>query len=281
MILGLFNKKIVKPELIFYNNSTLLEGPVWNDNSSMLYFVSITGNKIFAINIYNNDLKVYNTYGNVGCALITKEGDLYVAEKEGIFILEPITNNYKFISQIEPDSDMRFNDGIIDAKGRFIVGTKGYLSEYSGKGKVYSFDGKIAKTIISNTTISNGLGFSNSGEYLYFIDTPTKKVGKYKYDIENGEVSFEKFVIEIEGDGFPDGLCVDENDNIWVAEWGGSKVCLWNPQNGTKIRELYLPCTNVTSCCIGGLNNQFLFVTTAKNEKKIEPLAGGLFKFKL
>ena len=125
------------------------------------------------------------------------------------------------------------------------------------------------------------MGFSNSGDYLYFIDTPTKRISKYIYDKENGDVCFEKFVIEIEGNGFPDGLCVDQNDNIWVAEWGGSKVCLWNPQTGAKIRELNLPCTNVTSCCIGGRESEFLFVTTAENENKIEPLAGGLFKFKL
>ena len=52
-------------------------------------------------------------------------------------------------------------------------------------------------------------------------------------------------------------------------------------KTGKKIIEIILPCNNVTSCCIGGKNMDILFITTAKDNLKFEPLAGGLFKIKI
>jgi sugar lactone lactonase YvrE len=272
---------LMEAELVFYCGSELLEGPVYDFKNNLLYFVSITENKFYSINIDTNEIKTYLTSGHIGCLVIQSDGNLLIAEKNGIFQVDPITCTYEFICQPELNIEMRYNDGIIDSKGRFIVGTKGYQRDYPNKGKVFSVENGTFQNIITGTTISNGMGFSKSEENFYFIDTPTRKVAQYNYDLKTGNVEFEKYIIEIEGDGYPDGLCVDIDGNIWVAEWGGGRVCLWNPQNGIKIREFILPCNNVTSCCLGGKNNEYLFVTTAKNENKIESLAGGLFKFKI
>ena len=33
--------------------------------------------------------------------------------------------------------------------------------------------------------------------------------------------------------GFPDGMCIDTEDKIWVACYGASKVVRFDPTNGT------------------------------------------------
>lgn len=53
---------------------------------------------------------------------------------------------------------------------------------------------------------------------MYFIDTLTKKVGQYNYNIETGDAQFGKYIIEIDEPHWPDGLCVDLYDNILLAE---------------------------------------------------------------
>jgi sugar lactone lactonase YvrE len=269
------------PILIFYNESTLLEGPCWDPKENVIYFVSIEQCLIYSLNLFSGAIKSYQTNGHVGCVVIDNEGMLISAEKEGVFKINPKTNDRLFINQFEEDVLMRYNDGIIDPNGRFIVGTKGYSENYPGKAKLFSFDGENFKTIVSGTTISNGLGFSKTEDKMYFIDSPTKKVGKYSYNVNTGEAMFDNYIIEIDGEGYPDGMCVDIDDMIWVAEWGGGKVCKWNPKSGKKIIEIILPCINVTSCCLGGEYLEYLFVTTAKNEANDELLAGGLFKIKI
>ena len=114
---------------------------------------------------------------------------------------------------------------------------------------------------------------------MYFIDTPTKKVAQYTYDLETGDISFDKHIVEIDGNGWPDGMCVDIDGNIWVAEWEGGRVRKWDINTGQAINEIELPCPRVTSCCLGGKNLDELFITTAKSKNNL--LGGGLFKHKI
>ena len=32
--------------------------------------------------------------------------------------------------------------------------------------------------------------------------------------------------------GYPDGMCIDTEDKIWVANYGAGKVIRWDPQSG-------------------------------------------------
>lgn len=273
------NKNNIEP--MFYNRDSLLESPCWDALNQILYCVSIEQCLIYGINTITNEIISYPTEGQVGCVVVDKDGMLISAEKSGIYKINPKTKERKFLIQIESDEEMRYNDGKLDPKGRFLVGTKGYKEEKLGKGKLFSFDGYNTKILIENITISNGIGFSISGNEMYFIDTPTKNVALYKYDMESGEAKFVKNIISISGGAYPDGMCVDLDGMIWVAEWEGGKVCKWDPNSGNKIDEIIMPCNRVTSCCLGGKNMEYLYITTAKDFNKYEELSGGLFRVKI
>jgi len=269
------------PELVFYSGASLLEGPSWDAQEGCLYCVSIEQCLIHRIDPITGDVQSYHTHGPVGCVVVEPSGMLLSAEKGGIYRINPKTGERAFLMQLEDNPAMRYNDGKLDPQGRFLVGTKGDAEEIPGAGRLFSIDGEQVQTLITGTSISNGIGFSKTGDFLYFIDTPTKKVGRYCYQSHNGVANFDRYVVEIKGGGWPDGMCVDGDDMLWVAEWGGGRVCRWNPETGRKLREIKLPCANVSSCCLGGENAEFLYVTTAKAEGREEALAGGLFRIRL
>ncbi len=268
----------MNPELVFYGGSTLLEGPCWDAMENVIYCVSINQCLIYRINPETGEVKSFRTNGPVSCVVIEESGMLLSAEKSGIYRINPKTGERTFLVQLEGNPAMRYNDGKLDPRGRFLVGTKGDAEDLPGRGRLFSCDGKETRTLVDGTTISNGIGFSKAGDILYFIDTPTKKVGRYEYNLETGEVVFDRHVVEVAGDAWPDGMCVDVDDMIWVAEWGGGRVCKWNPETGEKLHEIKLPCANTSSCCLGGDDFQYLYVTTAKAAGIDEPLAGGLFR---
>ncbi len=269
------------PELFFYAGSNLLEGPLWSAKENAIYCVAIDQCLIYKIDVNSKEVRTHKTESQVGCVVLSEEGFIMSAEKNGLFKINTETGERCFITQLETNAAMRYNDGKLDPIGRFLVGTKGYGQEFEEQACLYSFDGKESKKIIEGITISNGIGFSKDGSNLYFIDTPIKKVGKYFYDIEKGTAVFDKYIIEIPDQGFPDGMCTDVDDMIWVAEWEGGKICKWNPNTGEKIQEIQLPCKRVTSCCLGGENLEYLIITTAKDDDNYEPLAGGLFRVKI
>ena len=85
--------------------------------------------------------------------------------------------------------------------------------------------------------------------------------------------------------GFPDGMTIDAEGNVWVALWGGSAVSCWNPETGELLRTIEIPAKNVTSCAFGDDDLGTLYITTARiatGNEDLEkfPHAGGVFKIR-
>ncbi len=80
-------------------------------------------------------------------------------------------------------------------------------------------------------------------------------------------------------------LQVDEKGNIWIALWGLGKVVCYSPE-GKEIQEISLPVPQPSSCCFGGIENDILFITTAREgltsaEIQKYPHSGKVFCIKL
>ena len=267
------------PSLIFHSGPELLEGPVIDKEYNYLYFVSILDCLVFCYNPITKEILSIKLDSPVSCIFLLERKKVIAASKNGFFEIDFNTLQKQFVFQIDIDNSVRYNDGIVDPIGRLIIGTMGFPEVKENIGRVFSYHEGQYKTIIENTTISNGLAFSLDNKFLYFIDTPTKKVARYSYDLNTGEVEFESYIIEFKGKGSPDGMCIDKNGMLWIAEWGGGCISRWDPLNGNKIKEIKLPCINVTSCCFDNHSN--LYVTTAKSESKNDIYGGGLFYLEL
>lgn len=274
--------ELYKPQLVFYLGAPLLECPCWNKKTNEVSCISIEQKCVYCINPQAGSIQTFEFGGQVGCALFEDIEHMIVAEYGGIYRMSVRTGEREFITQLNTNPKLRYNDGVLDSEGRFLIGTTGYNCFAEKENVLYSWDGTSVKKLIDKITISNGIDFSKDNQYMYFVDTQTQKVARYYYYIKTGDVEFNKYIIEIV-DGLPDGICTDLDDNLWIAQWGGGKVSKWNPYSGEKLMEILLPCKNVSSCCVGGENNEYLFVTTAKHDDgtKSEELAGGLFKIQI
>ncbi|GAB4508854.1 SMP-30/gluconolactonase/LRE family protein [Allomuricauda sp.] len=265
--------------LIIYPDSELLEGPIFDKENNLLYFVSIFDGLVYCYNQRTKEILSVRLDSPTSCVYLLEEKQVMAASKNGFFKIDFNTLDKQFAFNIDIAPYVRYNDGIEDALGRYIIGTMGYPEVKKNVGTVYSYYNGTYQTLIQNTTISNGLAFSKDNSLLYFIDTPTKKVAKYYYDLQTGKVSFDSYIIELKGEGSPDGMCMDEDGMLWIAEWGGGCVSKWDPFTGKKIGVQKIPCTNVTSCCFD--NNSNLYVTTAKSDSTEDIYGGGLFYVEL
>ena len=95
-------------------------------------------------------------------------------------------------------ADTRTNDGACDAAGRLWVGTMA-LDERSPVAGLYRVDPDLTvTTILTGTTISNGLGWSPSGDRFYFIDSPTRRVDVFDCDPSTGELENRRRFVAVE-----------------------------------------------------------------------------------
>jgi len=136
-------------------------------------------------------------------------------------------------------------------------------------------------------TISNGMCWSLDNRYMYYIDTPTREVVAFEFNVERGAIQNPQSIITIDPkQGNPDGMTIDADGSLWIALWGGSAVCCFDPKTGKLLHKINVPVSQVSSCTFGGRDLDELYITTANidlnvQQLKKEPLAGRLFNIKV
>ncbi len=188
------------------------------------------------------------------------------------------------IASVEEPPSNRFNDGKCDPAGRLLAGTMD-MNEKSPSGNLYSLEaGKPPRKLLEGIRISNGLAWSPDYKIFYYIDTPTRQVRAFDYDLDTGNISNPRVAIQVPAEmGWPDGMTSDMEGRLWIALWDGSRVSKWDPATGRKEAEIAVPAPHTSSCVFGGARRDILFVTTARvglDESALAkyPLSGGLFQ---
>jgi sugar lactone lactonase YvrE len=273
-------------ELLLDAKAALGEGPAWEARTNLLYWLDIKGHTVHLYDPQNRTDRSIDVGQQTGCAAPTKDGNLILGLKTGLATLDLATAKLDFIARPEVHlPGNRFNDGKCDPAGRFLAGTMDD-AEVEASGALYSLSSDhTLKTLITGVRISNGLAWSPDYKTFYYIDTPTRVVMAYDYDLEKGNISNPRVVVRVpESFGWPDGMTNDVEGNLWIALWGGAAVTCWNPATGSLIRKVDVPAGNVTSCVFGGEGLTTLYITSARKGMSAEqlaryPLSGGLFKF--
>ena len=144
------------------------------------------------------------------------------------------------------------------------------------------------KKHVSNIATSNGLDWSLDKKTMYYIDSFPKKLYSFDFDITEGTLSNQKTAVDYSCDdklGLPDGMCIDNSGHLWVAGFSGGAVTCWDPSTSAILSQVHFPARKITSCCFGGPNYEWLFVTSATwgsgaDELAKFPNSGGIFVVK-
>lgn len=274
-------------ELVIDARATLGEGPSWDAKNQLLYWVDIRGKKVHIYDPKSNNSRSIDTGQQVGALVPRDSGGLILAMQQGFYALDVETGELTGIADPEEHlPNNRFNDGKCDAAGRFWAGTMDN-DEVATTGALYCLEKDLTvRKIFDQVGISNGIAWESDNKTMYYIDTPTRQVVAFDFDLDSGTLSNKRVVVHFpEGEGFPDGMTIDAEEMIWVAHWGGYQLSRWNPRTGEKLESIPVPAANVSSCVFGGENLDELYITTARkglDEDTLSkyPHTGGVFRLK-
>jgi sugar lactone lactonase YvrE len=250
-----------KAELFFKSNCKLAEGPVWNHRNNHFYWTDIDGCKLHCIEPKTKVHRIFdiieprsNKPMRVGCFAFCDPHNLHHnqvicgVERSIGFISVSFGENGELkmtkpfvlmkedvVSSMDPKAPaeaykVRFNDGKCDPRGKFWAGTMSDVKPRDiGAGRLLSvkreFPPLIAESnVVGNVTVSNGLCWSTDGKTMFYIDTPTKQIAIFKYDVDAGvilEKAADPIILkdfpEFPANGSPDGMTIDNEDNLWVS----------------------------------------------------------------
>ena len=255
------------------------ESPVWDAAARKLRWLDILGEKLLATDPRTGETEAVALGRRPGSIALSDGDGLLVASDRELLLSRP-DGTGAAIATLPPDRPGRCNDGKPDAAGRFWVGTASPTG--AADAHLYRFAaGAAPHPVLDGIAMSNGLGWSPDNRVFYYVDTATRRLDAFAFDLAAGTLSGRRPLLELPRGQLPDGLAVDAAGRIWLAVWGGSCVLVVSPA-GEIEAQVELPTPRVSSCAFGGPGLTTLFVTTAQEgmspaERMADPLAGALF----
>ncbi|XP_063242529.1 regucalcin-like [Bacillus rossius redtenbacheri] len=245
------------------------EGPFWDAETQVLYYVDILGQEVRR---YNHKTRketfikidagqptfVLPIKGEKNKLLISMTRKLAVVTWDGE---SPAPDSVQVVGSVEEDRPRnRFNDGKADPSGTLWAGTMGVEISPGvfpkDAGAFYSFmDLKSPMKHFGNV----GVGIEWVGVDERYEDNV---LHRYR-DVQANRRTVIDFKVKAP-DVRPDGMTIDADGKLWVANVIGSKIIRVDPSSGTIMQEVAVPSRRVTSVTFGGPDLDELYVTTTK-----------------
>lgn len=263
---------------------TFGEGPLWDAQGERLYWIDVAGGRVFRCTADGREVRAWDMPHEIGSMALRRAGGAVVALADGFHFLDFDTGETQWILNPAPQlPHTRLNDGKVDARGRFIVGSMD-TREGGAEGELFRLDPDLSlHRLGSGFAISNGPCWSPDASTFYFSDTFSGEIWAHDYDIETGAIANRRtFTKAGIGPGVAtDGATVDAEGFVWSAHNFAGRLCRYAP-DGTLDRVVEMPVKKVTSVNFGGPDMDVLYVTSMTKPPLPHmpgdgPLRGSLF----
>ncbi|MEW5811839.1 MAG: SMP-30/gluconolactonase/LRE family protein [Actinomycetota bacterium] len=252
------------------------EGPVWFGDHRCLIWSDIPGDRLMRWDEQSNSASVFrqpanfangnarDTHGRLvscehgGRRVVRTEYDGSITVLADRYDGKPLNSPNDVV--VASDGSVWFTDPAFGISGDY----EGHRADPELPTNIYRVDPDTLEITCAADDVRspNGLAFSPDERLLYVVQSravPRRNI--VVYDVVGPALKNQRVLIDAE-DGIPDGMCVDEDGNLWCG-WGMGTpeldgVRVFDP-NGVALGHISLPerCANVT---FGGrfLNRLFM-----------------------
>lgn len=166
------------------------------------------------------------------------------------------------------------NDMVVDDQGRAYVGNFGfdlYAREEARSTELLrvDLDGSVHR-VASDLWFPNGMVITPDGQTLIVAETFRNRLTAFHIQ-PDGSLSERRYFAKLPG-VFPDGLCLDAEGGVWLADARGQAVLRVVEGQGV-VERLSTGSHQSYACALGGEDGRTLFICTAPG---VGPKAGAL-----
>jgi gluconolactonase len=246
---------------------SFLEGPSF-DRDGNLYIVDIPYGRIFRISPAGEFTLVAEYDGEPNGLKIARDGRIVITDyRHGLMTLDPASG--KVTSMLERRWSERFkgvNDLVFAGNGDIYFTDQGQTGMHDPTGRVYRLrvDGALDQ-IVNNVPSPNGLVLNGSEHILYVAATRGNAIWRIPL-MPDGTASKVGIFIQLSGSlGGPDGLAMDEQDNLAIAHAGLGTVWIFSRLGEPLYRIRSCQGLATTNVAYGGSDNKNLYITESES----------------
>lgn len=243
-----------------------LEGPSF-DRDGRLYCVDVAYGRIFRVDPQGQFTLVTQYDGEPNGLKVHKDGRVFIADyRHGIMVMDPHNGRVEpYFTRPMFERFRGVNDLHFASNGDLYFTDQGQSGLQRPNGRLFrlSAQGKL-DCLLDNIPSPNGLTFNASETDLLLAVTRANAVWRVRF-FPDGNVAKSGVFIQLSGGlAGPDGLAVDEQDNLLVCHMGMGSVWQFN-RLGEPVLRIRAPEGLLTSnCAFGGPDNKTLFITNSE-----------------
>ncbi|MFG1208463.1 SMP-30/gluconolactonase/LRE family protein [Xanthobacter flavus] len=245
--------------------TTFLEGPSF-DRAGNLWVVDIPWGRLIKVTPQGKVSVEAEYDGEPNGLKFHKDGRGFIADhRHGIMVFDPATGRVE--PYLERAMLQRFkgvNDLIFAANGDLYFTDQGQTGLHDPSGCLYRLraDGRL-DCVLKGIPSPNGLVLNKAETVLFLAVTRANAIWRVPL-MRDGTASKVGTFIQLSGGGGPDGLAIDEEDNLVICHMGLGSVWLFSGLGEPMLRIRSPEGHLTTNCAFGGPDNKTLFITESK-----------------
>ncbi|MGH2863338.1 MAG: SMP-30/gluconolactonase/LRE family protein [Solirubrobacteraceae bacterium] len=236
----------------------------WHDGR--LFFCDMYGDAVYAYDTDRGELETVAEVFHPGGIGWLPDGRMLVVASEDHWILDVSSGRNEVYADLSETAPGWLNDMLIDDDGRIYVGNFGYdlFSEEPRSTRLVLVDADGSTRVQADDVLfPNGMAKRSDG-CLVLAETFAKALTTFTIE-QDGNLR-RKSSLPL-GEAIPDGICVDAEDNIWIASVYDRAAIRVSPSGEM---ESHPVSQMAFACVLGGEDGRTLFVASAPDFEPAE-----------
>ena len=259
------------------------ECPTWDESNHALLWTDNRSESVYRYTPLSGQIETLLEGEAAYAFTLQEDGSLLLFLNNTRIAIATGENIKTIVDGLPGEENTRFNDVLVDRKGRVLCGV--LPTEGISSGSLYSLSpGGDAVKLYEGLTLPNGMAFSPDDHLLYVADTRANHVLMFDYDLTSGRIENRRIFATFFGDdeGAPDGVTVDVEGGVWIAATGSWSISRYEP-SGSLDHRVWFNARKPTSMGFGGNDMTTLYVTSSSrqtsSDEELGSHAGALFAF--
>jgi len=239
------------------------EGPRWHEGK--LWFSDFYVHQVRTVDEQGHAETILEVPGQPSGLGWRPDGTMLIVSMTDRRLMRFADGTLSVEAELKPLATGHCNDMVVDGKGRAYVGNFGY-DRHAGEAPRTTVlirvdaDGR-ASPVADELMFPNGTAITPDGKTLIVAETYAHRLTAFAID-KAGGLSGRRLFAELDDACFPDGICLDAEGAVWVADARGQDV--FRVFDGGRVeRRIGVGERSVFACMLGGPDRRTLFLCTS------------------